>query len=238
MRKRTIFKYELRRLLLSKEYLILLFTTLTYGISLLRGMILYGTNYTAPYSHLTFLTYCSALDPFLFALLLLLISKQSKASEIGAEAVVCATPMPVPVFRLMRYCAALCAFLLAAALPLIACFSYYRLVFDYTAVGELLFPGLMLLLPSAVFLMGAGVLIANRKPAAIYILLAAVLIIGAFHIRLPESLDFTGISVLTSMSSESDAFLIPSVYITGRLAFFGIGIVFVIASLLWTQKNP
>lgn len=228
MRKGTIFVYELKRLLVSKEYLLLLIATVLYGLSLLRGVVLYGTNYTAPFSQLTFGAFCASLAPFLFILLLILCARQSKASERGAEAIIRATPMPLPVFRLLRYGAIGCAFLIAAALPVTACFVFYRLVFGYTAVGALLGPGLLLLLPPAILLFGAAVLLGGKKTAAVYVLLAAVLIVSVFQISVPGFTDIT--------ESSADFELTPA-FIAGRVAFTGIGAACILASLYRSKKQ-
>ncbi len=228
MRKGTIFNYELRRLLLSKEYPLLLIATLFFSVSLLRGMVLFGTSFTAPFSALTFGTYCASVTPFLLILLLVLCARQSKASERGAETIIGATPMPLPVFRLLRYGAIGCAFLFAVTLPLTTCLLFYRLVFDYTAVGNLLILGLLLLLPPAILLFGAAMLLGNRKSAAVYGLLAVVLIVGVFQIPLPALFDFIG--------RATDYELTP-VFIAGRVVVTGIGAVLILTSLFLTKKQ-
>ncbi|PKM73071.1 MAG: hypothetical protein CVU91_05745 [Firmicutes bacterium HGW-Firmicutes-16] len=228
MRKGTIFKYEIKRLLLSKEYLLLLAATILYGTSLLRSMVIFGTNYTAPFSQLTFGTYCTSLAPFLFILLLVLCARQMKSSERRTETIISATPMPMPVFQLLRYGAIACAFALAAALPVMACFEFYRLVFDYTAFGALLLSSLLLLLPSAIFLFGSAVLLGRWSTAAVYVMLAAVLIVSIFQIPLPGFINVIG--------SSADFELTPA-FVAGRVVFTGIGIVFILASLFTSKKQ-
>lgn len=228
MRNGTIFKYELKRLLLSKQYLLLLVATLIFSVSLLRGTVLFGANYTAPFSLLTFSTYCASLAPFLFILLLVLCAKQSMPSERGAEAIISATPMPLLVFRLLRYGAIAVAFVIPAALTVTACFLFYRLVFDYTGVGVLLVPGLLLILPPSIFLLGAAMLLGARRTAAVYALLAVVLIISVFQIPLPGIVDVTG--------SSADFELTPA-FIMGRVAFAGAGVALILASLFQSKKR-
>lgn len=228
MSKGTIFKYELKRLLISKEYLLLLAATVLYGVSLLRSMVLYGIDYTAPFSLLTFSTYCASLAPFLFTLLLVLCARQSKASERGMEAIIDATPVPLHIFRLLRYSAVVCSFLIAAALSLTSCFVFYRLVFDYTAFGPLLRAGLLLILPPAILLFGAGVLLGNKSAEAVYVLMAAVLIVSIFQIKLPLFIDIIGNTAVHEFSSA---------FIAGRVAFAVVGIVLVNVSLCRIKKS-
>lgn len=237
MRKGTIFKYEFKRLLLSKEYILLLIATLAYCVSLLRGMVIFGANYTAPFSQLTFLTYCASLAPLLFILLLLLCAKQFKSSERGMEAIISAMQMPLPVLRLLRYGALACAFLIAAALPLMACFAFYRLVFDYKAVGELFLSGVLLLLPSAVILFGTAMLLGNKGAAAVYVLLAAVLILSVFQISLPGFIDIIGSSVTQTLDSGEQAFAFSPEFIAGRMTLLVVGAASIILSLQQAQRK-
>ena len=165
--KSTIFKYEIKRIMFSKEYLLLFAATLVYSMSLLQGVVLYGVNYTAPFSLLTFSTYCSSLSPFLFVLLLVLCARQFRTSKRKAEATIRATSIPFHIFRLIRYSAIWCAFLVASAIPFAACFAFYGLVFNYTDFGALLLPCVLIIIPAAIFLFGAAVLLGNRKSASV-----------------------------------------------------------------------
>jgi hypothetical protein len=237
LRKGTIFKYELKRLLISKEYLLLLAVTLAYAVSLLRGIVTFGANFTAPFSRPTFGAYCTSLAPFLFILLLVLCARQSKASERGAESIISATPIPLHIFRLLRYGAVACAFLVAAALPVTACFLFYRLVFDYTVVGNLFWLGLLLLLPPAVLLFGAAMFFGRRRTAVIYVLLAAVLIVSVFRIPLPAVLDIMGDSAAGPFHGGATADALAPAFIAGRAVFLGIGIVCIIASLFQPKRS-
>lgn len=238
MSKGTVFKYEIKRLLFSKEYLLLLVATLAYSVALLRGVVLYGANYTAPFSPLTFLTYCASLAPFLFILLLVLCARQYKASERGAESIIAATPMPLHVFRFLRYSAVAWAFLIAAALPVMACFVFYRLVFNYTAFGALLWPGLLLLLPSSILLFGVAIFLGNRSAAAVYVLLAAVLIVSVFQITLPVFIDIIGSTAVQPLNTGEYDFAFSSAFIAGRVVFSAAGIVLIIISLYQSKKRP
>lgn len=231
MRKGTIFKYEFRRLLFSKEYLLLLIVALAYSFSLLHGMVIFGTAYTAPFSPWTFCTYVSSVSPILLILLLALCARQFTASERGAMAIIDAAPMPIPAYRAIRYAAIACAFLVVTLLSSGLCFAFYWLVFDYTAFGELAYLGLMLLLPPSLLVFGVAMLLGNKKPVLVYILLAAVLIVGVFGISIPAGIDLIGSSVIRPLSSGIQVFEFSPAFVAGRLAFAAVGILCIILSL-------
>lgn len=235
MSKGIVFKYEAKRLLRSKEYLLLLAVTLTYSISLLRGIVLYGVDYTAPFSGLTFSAYCSSLTPFLLVLILVLCARQFRTSERGAEAIISSTGTSFQIFRLIRCGAVACAFLIAALIPLAACFVFYGLVFDYTEFGPLLLTGILILIPQAVFLFGIAMLLGKRKSVGIYILLSAVIIISIFQIQIPG---LTDIIESTPVRTFNGAEYNPALStVDGQLTFFLLGTSLIIASLCQSEKR-
>ncbi|HEY8422826.1 MAG TPA: hypothetical protein VIL05_13965 [Thermoclostridium sp.] len=236
MNKRTVFRYEIKRLMYSKEYLLLLIVVLVYSMSLLRGVVIYGVNYTAPFSLLTFGTYCFSLSPFYFVLLLVLCARQFRTSERGAEAIICTTSMPFHIFRLIRLSAIGCAFLVAISLPFIACFVFYSLVFDYTFFGTLLLQGMLIIIPPAIFLSGISMLLGKRNPAAVYILLVAVLIISVFKITLPAFIDINGSALVQALSQEHFLAL-SSGFVAGRIVLLTVGMISVIVSVCRPNKR-
>lgn len=237
MRKGTIFKYELRRLLLSKEYLLLLIAVLAYSFSLLRSLVMFGTDYTAPFSRWTFCTYISSVSPLLLILLLALCARQFTASEHGAMSIIAAAPMPVSVFRSIRYAAIACAFLIAAVLSLGICFAFYWFVFDYTAFGGLACSGLMLIFPPSLLIFGAAMLLGNRKSILVYILMATILIVGVFGISIPAYIDIIGSSATQQLNAGVHDFAFSSTFIAGRIGFVIAGLACIILSLRLPHKR-
>lgn len=235
MNKGTVLKYELKRLVLSKEYLLLLAATMALCVSLIRGTVLFGVRYTAPFSRLTFSTYCSALSPFFFVLLLVLCARQNRTSEKGAEAIISTTAMPLHTFRLIRYSSVLCAFLATTVLSVAACFMFYAMVFDFRDFGGLICSGSLIIIPSAIFLFGSAMFLGNWKPAAIYALLAVVLIPGVFNITLPDFMDIFGSSAVNMLYMNRNSF--SSGFITGRIVLSTVGIVLMTVSLWQPGKG-
>jgi hypothetical protein len=194
-------------------------------------MVMYGTNYTAPFSQSTFSTYCTSLAPFLFVLLLVLCARQYKATERGAEAIISVAPMPIYILRLLRSAAILCAYLISVLLPVFICFGYYLIVFDYTGFPLLTWLCIVIILPSSLLLMGAALSLGKKKLTAVYMLLAAVLVLGVFHFSLPSFFDLFGSSVLIPLYSGTQNFDIPFAFSMGRAAFIIIGIILITGSL-------
>nr|WP_319489257.1 hypothetical protein [uncultured Caproiciproducens sp.] len=236
MRKGTIFRYELKRLFCSKEYLLLLAVSIAYCLVLLRGSVIYGTGFTAPFSQWTFCSYLSSAAVLLFILLLALCARQFTTSERRVMTIIEASSIQMAEFRAIRYAAIACAFLTAMGFSFGTCFVFYRLVFDYTGFGSLIYAGLILLLPPALFLFGAAMILGYKKQALVYILLAIVLILGAFGISLPACIDLIGISVIRPLYDGVQKFTFSTEFLAGRAAFAIAGIALIIFSLIPVKR--
>ncbi len=233
LNKKTIFKYEIKRLLFSREYLLLLATVLIYAILLLRANVILGTGYTAPFSKWTFSDYISSVSTLLFILLIVLCARQFKASEQGAMSIISASPMPISLLKSIRYGALACAFLVATTLTVGICFAFYWLLFGYTLFGELILLSMIMLLPPALMIFGAAMLMGHKNVVLIYLLLAIILIMGIFRIALPIYVDIFGRSLLTLLYSGVHTFELPPVFIASRVTF----IAFVIVSIFFSLKQ-
>jgi hypothetical protein len=237
LRKGTIFKYELKRLFCSKEYLLLLAVSIVYCLALIRGSVIYGTGFTAPFSQWTFCSYLSSAAVLLFILLLALCARQFTTSERHAMTIIEASSIQMAVFRTIRYAAIACAFLTAMGLSFGICFVFYRLVFDYTAFGSLICAGLILLLPPALFFFGAAMILGHKKQALVYILLAIVLILGAFEISLPACIDLIGTSAIRPLYDGVQKFTFSTEFLAGRAAFTIAGVALIIFSLIPVKRK-
>lgn len=237
MRKGTIFKYEVKRLFCSKGYLLLLTVNIVYCLALLRGSVLYGTGFTAPFSQWTFCSYLSSTAVLLLILLLALCARQFTISERRAMTIIEASSIQMAVFRAIRYAAIACASLTAMGLSFGICFLFYRLVFDYTGFGSLIYAGLILLLPPALFLFGAAMLLGHKKQALVYILLAIVLILGAFGISLPACIDLLGTSVIRPLYDGVQEFTFSTEFLAGRAAFTIAGVALIIFSWIPVKRK-
>ena len=133
MSKKTIFYYELKRILFSRAYIILLVTAIAYSLLLIRTSVIFGIEYTAPFSEMTFKAYVSSMRLLLFLLLLPLCMRTHSANERAVMSLVAASPFSPPVFRLLRHSAIASAYTLIALFSVAFCFVFYLLVFNYVA---------------------------------------------------------------------------------------------------------
>jgi len=224
LRKKTIFNYEFKRLVSSREYLLLLVTLLVYCVSLLRTSVIFGTDYTAPFSQWTFCDYLSSITVLLHILLLTMCAQQFTPSERGMSPIINAAPMPLKTFKAIRYGAIALAFAIAVILSIGICFVFYGVIFDYTAFGELILTALIMLFPSVLLVFGIAMLLGEKKTVLIYTLLTVILITGIFRIPLPSFLDIIGSSSILPLYEGTHTFTFTLPFIAGRIVFIAVGI--------------
>lgn len=122
------------------------------------------------------------------------------------------------------------AFLIAAALPILFCFALYRMVFDYTDVGNLFWVGILHLLAPAILLFGLVMLAGRKKEAAVYIMIAAVLIIHIFEVPIPGVINNSG------NTAAYDNVLTPT-FVVQQAAYAAVGAAYVAVSLFLLKKS-
>ncbi len=181
-----IFRYECRRLLLSKFFFGLVAVTCFYGWQVLEHVTILGIAHTAPFSPWSFGDYLSRLLPLLWLGTLFSVSVYTNGAERRAAMLTQAAPMHPAVYRLARF---LCVLTASALLSLAAVFTavcFYARMFRWHDWGTLVFPALVTLAPALLFAAGGGWLLRHMRvwllvPWALFPLLPAAL-------PLPEAL--------------------------------------------------
>lgn len=140
-----IFRYECRRLLLSKFFFGLVAVTCFYGWQVLEHVTILGIAHTAPFSPWSFGDYLSRLLPLLWLGTLFSVSVYTNGAERRAAMLTQAAPMHPAVYRLARF---LCVLTASALLSLTAVFTavcFYARMFRWHDWGTLVFPALVTL---------------------------------------------------------------------------------------------
>ena len=180
------FRYECRRLLLSKFLFGLVAVTCFYGWQVLEHVTILGIAHTAPFSPWSFGDYLSRLLPLLWLGTLFSVSVYTNGAERRAAMLTQAAPMHPAVYRLARF---LCVLTASALLSLAAVFTavcFYARMFRWHDWGTLVFPALVTLAPALLFAAGGGWLLGHMRvwllvPWALFPFLPAAL-------PLPEAL--------------------------------------------------
>lgn len=234
-----LFRYELRRVLLSKLFFIVLLVCLGFGWLTLTMVTIRGVARTAPFSPWSFGDYLSRLLPLLCLGELCLVSVFTSRREQAVQAVTHTAPIDPGRYVMIR-CGAVLAGTLALWLCVVAlAVGFYMSLFGWQDYGGLTAPALLTLLPAGSFCLGTGWTLGRRSPALIYAVMGAVLLLCC--LPLPQELAFSMDSFFARYPLELDrldpAFSVPAGLAGDRCLWFAAGAGLLLSQLLSTQRN-
>ena len=168
---RKLFYYELRRVLFRWMFLAMLAVNGMYAWYVLTTDLIRGAAYTAPFSIWSCCAYLGKTMPAASITVLLILCGYYSKKQKQVEILTSAAPMTGAQHLLIRSgVLAVCFILVSAVIMAVAVFFYSRFFQFYDYAGYIL-PGLLLILPCFVVLLGAGHLLAGVHQGLCYILI-------------------------------------------------------------------
>ena len=237
-----LFKYELRRLLINKFFLGLLFITLLYSYYVLRGDIILGVANTAPFSGFSYGWFLSQILPLLAVTMLFFVSFFFTGEEKRVQILVRTTPVDYTKYTLLRSLAIIVGFLIISAAVVIISLVFYATIFRFTAFGAFLLPIVITLIPAMLLVLGLGLVAGRLHSGTLYALMLLLLILG----QIPGFVDIFGggffqsyPSVVPLDATGEPIFSISASFWVSRLvyALVGIGLTGVGVSLMSKNKR-
>ncbi len=235
LQSNKIFVYEIRRMLFSREYLLLTLALLAYSLFLIRSWVMFGTGYTAPFSQWTFSDYVSSTMVLALILLVAMCSKLFTETEIQASSILRSTPTSYGVYRALRLASITLLYMVSVGLSAGACYIYYVSVFGETNWLPLAGVWGLLVVPSSLFVLGITLFAGSFSWGWIQLVLAGLLSLEIFRIPLPEMFDIRGASLLNGLQSSDQPFAMPAAFILGRCLIAGVGLALVVLSFRRTM---
>lgn len=227
-----IYRYELRRLVVSKVFLGLLVIGGVFGWQVLSRETIMGIAYTAPFSAWSYGAFMATILPMLLVALLFFVTHLFSNREARVRVLARATPMDQARHDAVKCAAIVTAFALLLVVVIGVSFVFYASVFEYWRFGTLLVPIAMTVVPTMLFVMGIGVVVGQRSSVWLSLLMLAVLVIG--RVRLPLSLDLLGGTffretplTLPAGSAGEPVFQVPTAVLFSRLGFAVVGLLLV-----------
>lgn len=146
----NIYKYEVKKLIKNKFYLLFLVVMVIYSHMIMTDKIVLGIQNTAPYSVLSFRSYILNVSLFVITALLCLILKYSSENEKKTSIIIDSTPFSRVKLKIIRYMAVFTSISILILFSLLYSFVFYYKCFDYTDFGILIMHALLILIPEAV----------------------------------------------------------------------------------------
>ncbi len=170
--------YEIRRLLLSKIYLALLFLTLVFSYYVLRNHTILGTAYTAPFSRWSYASFLSSVVPFLIVSIIFFCTYVFSKQELAVRTITLSTPLSMTTYYITKGIAIWLAFSFTSILVIGLSFAFYAYGFKFYNYADFLQPILLVLIPPALFFFGFGMLAGLINNGWQYVLIVLAFIFG------------------------------------------------------------
>lgn len=224
-----IFKYELKRLLFNKFFFALLVITVLYGYQILRGDIIVGIAYTAPFSSWSYGMYLADVLPLLLITLLFFITYLYSSQEKKVKQLTFATPVNPLKYALVKCSAMAAGYFIISLFVIVLSLIFYGVIFRFYGFTGFIVPILITLLPCMLFIFGIGLLAGSVQANILYALMLLVLLIG--FVPLPGFADLYGGHLFGTYPLKlpvgpdgEPAFSLPVSFLLGRIFFSAAGV--------------
>lgn len=229
----TLFRYELRRLIRNKFFIVMLIIIGVYALTVLTGETILGTANTAPYSGWSFGAYLSSIMPMAALTVLLLLSGFYSKKEKRVEILLEVTPIKNSSRALLRVGAITVCFAIICAVTFGMAVWFYISVFGHFATSIL--PSVLVILPCYAVTLGFGLNAGRIHPAALYALMILLFVAGSLNLG---SFDFFGGGYFANYpltlpvgANGEPPFEVGSMFIAARLLYAAAGGILLITGI-------
>ncbi len=230
-----LFFYELRRLLLNKFFIGLLFIAGFFSYYVLSGEVILGVGYTAPFSGWSYGWFLSQILPLLMIALLFLVSFLFTKQEKQVQTIIAATPVNPAAYLLTRCLAMLTGLAVITAVIIAESLIFYKILFRFTSFGDFLMPVIVTIIPATLLTLGTGLIAGRLNLNVLYCLMLLLLFVNPMHIDIFGSNFYS--SYPASLTVNDPPFILPVSFLTGRVIFAAAGIILTAAGIILYTKN-
>ncbi len=196
MTKLNVLRYEIRRLISTKQYLysLLIISLLTYDV--LNRLLIGGFKGTAPFSPWSYSEFLALVISVFSVIVILMWINVFSEKEQKVRGIIFSAPITQSRYYLIKGIAIGLAASLILLVIIILSFGYYYLVYGFSDYGTFIMPMVYFICPSFLISLGLGLFIGKINVKILYLLIPLFLVIGLFNLGLPGLLDLTGGSYL------------------------------------------
>lgn len=237
-----IFRYELRRLVWNKFFIVLLVINGIYARYVLTTETIAGVAYTAPFSLWSFGAYYASILPLSILTMLFLLSVYYSKKEKQVEILTTVTPVNKVHYALVRSAAIIICFLIICAVIFSLGVYFYITVFDYHDFIPFLLPSGIIILPCLLFTLGIGHLAGRIHQGLLYALMLIVLVVGFADIGgifgFFGNWYFSTYPVSLPVGKDGEpTFMVSSVFWIARIVYLVVGGILLTISINTQQRK-
>ncbi|MGI6665317.1 MAG: hypothetical protein ACOX3W_07925 [Christensenellaceae bacterium] len=236
-----LLRYELKRIVATRLYLILTGVMLAYIGFVLETQTMFGESGTAPYSQWSYLAYLSSVIPLISMVLFTQLAKLQGSEERQVQALTLSSPTSMQSQQAVKETAIGAAYLIQVVLAVLAAYVFFGMKFKILAPLNLLGCTAILAIPQLFLCIGVGLWVSKIHPYATYVLAALLFFCYTTQVMMPMGVDLLGNSILqiaraTYPVQGEIAFAWPISYMISRGITFVIGVVLTVVACMQKRK--
>lgn len=240
MNNLKIMRYEMKRLLFSKVYLVLLLITGWFSYNVLKTKTIYGLNDTAPFSEWSYSSFLLDVNPFLLVIVLMFCTYIFSKKEEAVKTITMTTKIKPTTYFCLKSITIAVAYLLTVTVVIAISFIFYNRVFQFNNFAQFVQPIFLILIPTVLFVLGVGMFIGNINGNLLYVFIPIIFLItnsGALSIISGKNLVNSILESKVADTMGNLAFDIPQGFVISRIALGVIGILLIVNVCKAYNKN-
>lgn len=232
-----IFKYELKRIIFSKMFVITFIIALFFSVIDLYTEIIQGVSGTAPFSKWSYCKFLCGINTIMLLILMLSFTGLFSRNEQRVREITLCTSLPQKKYLATKSFAMFISYLIIVVCCILISLVFYKTTFNFADFQNFLLPILIILLPTFVFVFGTSMFLGSKSQTLLYAWIPVILILSLISFNSTPFIDIFAKGYVTYRptilpvdSLGEPVFSLSLDFIMSRLTFTLIGLVLYVAS--------
>ncbi|AWI06314.1 hypothetical protein [Clostridium drakei] len=232
-----ILKYELKRIIFSKIFVITFIIALFFSVIDLYTKIIQGISGTAPFSKWSYCKFLCDINTIMLLILMLTCTGLFSRNEQRVREITSCTSLPEKKYLTTKNLALLISYLIIAMCCIFISVVFYKTIFNFTNFQNFLLPILIILLPTFAFVFGTSMFLGSKNQIFLYVWIPIVLVLSLVNFNNAPFIDIFAKGYISYMPTilpvdglGEPVFILSSHFIISRLIFTLVGIMLYLAS--------
>lgn len=239
-----ILKYELKRIILSKMFVITFISALFFSVVDLYTQIIQGVSGTAPFSQWSYSKFLCDINTIILLALMLFCTGLFSKNEQSVREITSCTSLPQKKYIATKSLVLYIAYLIIVLSSIFVSLLFYKITFNFVNFGNFLLPILIILGPTFLFVLGTSMFLGSKSLTLLYAWIPIVLILSLVSLNYTPYIDLFAKGYVTSMPRNvpvdivgEPVFRLSFDFILSRVLITVIGIALYVASFKKIQSK-
>lgn len=234
---RKILKYELKRIVFSKLFLLTFFLAVLFSVFDLYTEIIQGVSGTAPFSQWSYCKFLCNINTITLLLLMLSCTDLFSKNEHRVKEITSCSPISQKKYLLIKSLALFISYFIITFCCILISMLFYITTFHIVNFVSFLLPMLIILVPAFMFVFGSSMFLGSKSQGLLYAWIPIVLVLSLMQSNLNVMFDVFGKGYVTYMptilpvnESFEPVFWLSLDFLMSRIFFASIGLLLYVIS--------